>query len=177
MKNTKSFEILDSLPTYGPMHMSVTENNESYFSVGFPIRFYKTGKTNWVANFEPGWTKLYGVYEFENKSEIIIIAGGKFYLMNPENEKPIEAFGGGFEALLKTEDGKIILQDQTDLTIIESNGECWHTRRISWDGIKDLNIKENSVFGLSYDPTNKNKEWVEFIVDLESRDVKGGSFY
>ena len=78
---------------------------------------------------------------------------------------------------MKTEGGKIILQDQTDLTIIESNGEYWHPRRISWDGIKDLNIKGNSVFGLSYDPTNKNKEWVEFIVDLESRDVKGGSFY
>ena len=95
MNNTKSFEILESLPTYGPMHISVTENNEPYFSVGFPIRFYKTDKTNWVANFEPGWTKLYGVYEFENKPEIIIIASGKFYLMNPENEKPIEAFGGG----------------------------------------------------------------------------------
>jgi hypothetical protein len=96
--------------------------------------------------------------------------------MNPEDEKPKSTFGVGYETVIKTLDGKLILQDLTDLTIIEPNGERWSTERISWDGIKNLKLEGNLVSGLSFDPLNNKKEWVEFVVDLEKRNVKGGSY-
>jgi len=68
------------------------------------------------------------------------------------------------------------LQDSTDLTIIEANGEIWHTERISWDGIKELNIEGELINGLSLNPMSNKDEWIEFVVDLEKRNVKGGSF-
>jgi hypothetical protein len=52
----------------------------------------------------------------------------------------------------------------------------WVSERISWDGIKDLKVDGSVVSGMAYDPTNKNKEWVEFSVDLQSRAIKGGSY-
>ena len=176
MTNYKNYEKLESLPTYGPIHISVTENNENYFSAGFPIRFFKNDKTNWVANFKPGWTELNEIFEIVNQSNLIVIAGGMFYLMNPENEKPIKAFGGGFERYLKSKNGKIILQDQTDLTVIEPNGEHWSSERISWDGIKNLKLNGNLISGLSYDPMNEENEWVEFELNIENRKVEGGSY-
>ena len=176
MTNHKNYEKLESLPTYGPIHISVTENNENYFSAGFPIRFFKNDKTNWVANFKPGWTELNEIFEIGNQSNLIVIAGGMFYLMNPENEKPIKAFGGGFETYLKSKNGKIILQDQTDLTVIEPNGEHWSSERISWDGIKNLKLNGNLISGLSYDPMNEENEWVEFEMNIETRKVEGGSY-
>ena len=176
MTNYKNYEKLESLPTYGPIHISVTENNENYFSAGFPIRFFKNDKTNWVANFKPGWTELNEIFEIVNQSNLIVIAGGMFYLMNPENEKPIKAFGGGFERYLKSKNGKIILQDQTDLTVIEPNGEHWSSERISWDGIKNLKLIGNLISGLSYDPMNEENEWVEFELNIENRKVEGGSY-
>lgn len=176
MDKEKSYEILESLPTYGPMHISITENNEGYFSAGFPVKFFKKDKSSWVANFKPGWTNLNEIYELENTDNLFVIAGGTLYIMNPENEKPIKVVGVGFEKIFKTNNGKLILQDQTDLTIIEQNGEYWRTERISWDGISELNVNGNIVSGLSYDPMNENDEWVKFTVDIENRKLEGGSY-
>jgi hypothetical protein len=158
------------------MYMPVSESDEPYYSEGFPVRFYKSDGIDWVANFKPGWTGLNAVYEFSGQQYILVIAGGTCYLMNPDEEKPKSTFGVGYETVIKTLDGRLILQDLTDLTIIEPNGEYWNTERISWDGIKDLKLEGNLISGLSFDPMNDKEEWVEFVVDLEKRNVKGGSY-
>ena len=158
------------------MYISVADNDESFYSEGFAVRFFKSDGTDWVANFKPGWTGLNAVYEFTDQQYILVIAGGTCYLMNPDEDKPKSTFGVGYETVIKNLDGRLILQDLTDLTVIEPNGEHWHTERISWDGIKDLKLERNLVSGLSFDPMNDKDEWVEFVVDLEKRNVKGGSF-
>jgi hypothetical protein len=172
----KRYEILESLPSYGPMYIPVTENGEPYYSEGFVVKFYKTDGTMWVANFKPGWTGFNAVYEFGIEDNILIIAGGTCYLMNPEEQKPQSTFGVGYESAIKTLDGRLILQDLTDLTVFEVNGEHWRTERISWDGIKDLKLEGTLVSGLSFDPMNEKDQWIEFIVGLEKRNVKGGSY-
>lgn len=176
MEKQKSYKILESLPSNGPIYISVTENNENYVSEGFPVRFFRDNGSNWVANFKPGWTNFNQVYEIENQTNLIVIAGGTLYLMNPENEKPLDVFGVGFERAFKSDRNQIILQNQTDLTIIEKNGEYWTTERISYDGIKELKIKEKIVSGLTYFPTSDDDLWLEFTLNLENRKVSGGSF-
>ena len=175
MNTEIKYEILESLPTNGPMYISVTENNENYFSAGFPVRFYKNDKTNWVANFKPGWTNFSSIYEIQNQN-LLIIAGGTLYIMNPENEKPIKVIGVGFEKGIMTKNREIVLQDQTDLTIIEQNGEYWTTERISWDGIKELEINGNQINGLSYNPMHDKNEWIKFTLDIETKKLVGGSY-
>ena len=176
MDKPKAYEILKGLPVYGSMHISITENNESYFSEGFVVRFFKNDNSNWVANFKPGWTGYNEIIEIENHSNLIVIAGGTFYLMNPENEKPFEVFGVGFERSIKNNSGDIILQDNTNLTIIGKDGKYWTTERISYDGIKELKINGKIVTGLSYTPTSGKELWEEFKLDIETREIKGGSF-
>jgi hypothetical protein len=176
MSHTTRYEILESLPAYGPMYIPVSENNKAYYSEGFVVRFYTSENTNWVGNFEPGWTGLNAVYEFEHDLYVLIIAGGTCYLMNPDHHKPVLIFGAGYETVIKSLDGRLILQESTHLTIFEVNGEHWHTERISWDGIADMKLEGNLVSGLSFDPMNEFEEWVEFVVDLEKRNVKDGSY-
>jgi hypothetical protein len=55
-------------------------------------------------------------------------------------------------------------------------GEIWKSDRISWDGIKDLKLVDNKIIGQTYDPTNDKRPWSEFELDLETKDIKGGSF-
>lgn len=176
MSKELKYEILKSLPAYGPMYIPITESGESYSSEGFVVRFFKSDGTNWVANFKEGWTELNAVYEFDHQNNLLVIAGGTCYIMNPENHKPIRSFGAGYQTVIKAPKNRIILQDSTDLTIVEANGEIWHTERISWDGIKDLNIRGQLINGLSFNPMSDKDEWIEFIVDLEKRNVKGGSY-
>lgn len=176
MTTEKRYEILNSLPTYGPMYVPVKDNGEAFYSEGFPVRFYKTDGTEWVANFKPGWTDLKVIYELKNTSKLLVIACGTCYLMNPEETKPISVFGVGYSTVLKCQNGRLILQDQTDLTIIETDGNHWDTERISWDGLKDLKIENNIITGLSFDPVNDADEWVGFSYDIDTKILTGGSY-
>ena len=177
MTTEKRYEILNSLPTYGPMYVPVTDNGQPFYSEGFPVRFYKTDGTEWVANFQPGWTDLKEVIEFENSKNLLVIACGTCYLMNPDDTKPIEVFGVGYSDIFKASKDRLVFQDQTDLTIIEPEGTHWHTERISWDGLAEIKVENNLVSGLSYDPMHDADEWVQFTYDLDTRTLTGGSYH
>ena len=60
MQVQRRYEILDGLPTYGPMYVPVSEDGEPFYSEGFVVRFYKSDGSEWVANFKPGWPFLAG---------------------------------------------------------------------------------------------------------------------
>jgi len=141
----KRYEILNSLPTYGPMYVPVTDSGEAFYSEGFPVRFYKTDGTEWVANFQPGWTDLKEIIEFEKTQNLLVVACGTCYLMNPDDTKPIEVFGVGYSGIFKANKDRLVLQDQTDLTIIEPDGKHWDTERISWDGLAEIKVENNIV--------------------------------
>lgn len=158
------------------MYIPVSRSGDAFYSEGFPVRFFRSDGTTWVANFELGWTDLRDVYELLGSSNLLVIAGGVCYMMTPEDVRPISVFGVGYSTLLIAEDGRIILQDDTDLSIIETNGDHWHTERISWDGIKDLKLENNLVSGFSYDPMNSLNEWVVFTLDINTKALIGGSY-
>lgn len=177
MTTEKRYEILSSLPTYGQMYVPVTENGEAFYSEGIPVRFYKTDGTEWVANFQSGWTDLKEIIEFEKTSNLLVIACGTCYLMHPDDTKPIKVFGGGYSEIFKASKDRLVFQDQTDLTIIEPDGTYWDTERISWDGLAEIKVENNLVSGLAYNPMHDADEWVEFKYDLDTKILTGGSYY
>lgn len=165
----KRYEILSSLPAYGPMYIPVSENGEPYYSEVFPVRFYKSDGTNWVANFKPGWTELGEIFELKDSSNLLVIAHGECYIMSPEATRPISAFGGAYGTAFTTQDGKIILRDDTGLTVIETTGKYWHSDRISWDGLKVVAVQGNLVTGLAFDPMHDSDEWVKFSYNINTK--------
>jgi hypothetical protein len=171
----KRYEILKTLPAYGPMYILVTYDKLSFTSEGFVVRFFKSDKSSWTANFKPGCSELNKVFEIKDQQNIIVIAGGACYIMNPDEYKPLTVLGNDYVKANKSSDNKLVLQGSTTLTIIEPDGEFWNTEPISFDGFKDLQIVGNIVSGLSYNLLNKNEEWTKFIVDLEKHTVEGGS--
>lgn len=177
MTSEKRYEILDGLPPYGPMYIPISENEEQFYSEGVVVRFYKVDGTNWVANFKTGWTDLKEVIKLNSTKNLLVIACGTCYIMNPEETKPIKVFGVGFSNLIQTESNEIILQDQTDLTIVEPNGEYWNTEQISWNGLKEVIYKNRTVSGLSFIPRYDKDEWVEFSYNLDTKTLTGGSFH
>jgi len=158
------------------MCVYITENGKPFHSEGFVVRFYKTNGTEWVANFEPGWTDFKEIIEFEKTQNLLVVACGTCYLMNPDDTKPIEVFGIGYSGVFKASKGRLVLQDQTNLTIIEPDWKHWHTERISWDGLKEIKVENNFVTGFSYDPMCDADEWVDFTFDLDTKTLTGGSY-
>ena len=173
-KMKKKYEILDGLPGYGPMYIPITETGEAFFSEGFVVKFSKDTGEEWIANFRPGMTNFNVIYEIDNSS-VLVIAGGSVYIINPNQEKPIKCFGGGEDFCQKIEDGRFVLADGISLTIIEKNLEHWHTEKISWDGIRNIKIENNTVYGESYTPINTEKEWITFEYNINKKELVGGS--
>lgn len=174
---TKRYDILNSLPPYGPMHVSITSSGAPFYSEGFVVRFYKTDGTEWVANFQPGYTDLKEVIEFEGIQNLFVIACGTCYVMNPNDTKPFEVFGDNFSDIFEANKGRIVLPDQTGLTILEPDGKYWDTERISWDGLVEIKVENNLISGLAYNPMHEEDEWVEFKYNLDTKTLTGGSYY
>lgn len=176
VKSKKQFEILPSLPTYGPMYIPVSETGKPFYSEGFPVRFYRRDGTEWVANFEPGWTDLKQVIQLDNTDLLLVIACGTCYLMDPDDTKPVAVFGVGYSHILQANASRYVLHDETHLTVIAADGTHWRTERISWDGLADVRIEKNVVSGLAFSPTSTSDEWVAFSYDLDTGSLVGGGF-
>ncbi len=158
------------------MHISISNSETPFYSEGFIVRFFKTDGTQWVANFQPGWTKLKAVIALADTPNLLVIALGTCYLMDPDQTTPLSVFGVGYSNFFSTSDGRFVLQDQTDLTIVEPDGSHWRTARISLDGLKEVSIEKNIVTGLAFNPTHEDDEWVYFHYDIDSKKLLGGSY-
>jgi len=177
MNQIKRYEILDYLPAYGDMYISISDNNESFYSEGFVVRFYKSNGKSWIANFKLGGTHLKAVFDFPEHNKIIVIAGGLGYIMNPESEKPVSFFGYAIDDILQTENKSLVCADGISFLIIDNTtGEIWRSERISWDGFRNLKYNNNIISGQSYDPTNSNQSWSDFTFNILTKEVIGGSY-
>src|SRR5436190_13065877 len=134
MQQQKRYDILDGLPSYGPMYVPVSESGEQFSFEGFVVRFYKSDGSEWVANFRPGWTDCNLVVDYPDSNRIIVVAKGQGYIMTPDKEIPIDTFGVDIKDAIKTEDNKIILVDDIYVRLIDDRGTLWQSERISWDG-------------------------------------------
>ncbi|MCK8495861.1 hypothetical protein M0L20_28605 [Spirosoma sp. RP8] len=177
LTNQKRYELLEALPVYGPMYIPVTRNksgSQDFYSQGFVVRFFKSDGSTWVANFKPGMTPYNAVFDFPDTDIIIVIAGGSGYTMNRDHITPIDTFGYGIRMAVRADSQQVAAADYTDIKVINAKGQVWVSRQISWDGIQDLRVEGEIVSGKNYDPMGE--EWVDFTLNLTTRQVKGGSY-
>jgi len=177
MNEKMQYEKLDGLPPYGPMYISVTENDEPYFSEGYVVRFFKSDGSSWVANFRPGWTNYYNIFDYPELKTVVVFAGGQGYIMSPDKEIPNYIFGLTITDVLQMSNGSLVCSDGIGITLLDkSNGQIWRSERISWDGIIDLEINNDILSGKAYDPTNSNQEWSDFSLNLLTKEITGGTW-
>jgi hypothetical protein len=177
MTTEKRYEILKGLPPYGPMYIPISDDEEPFYSEGYIVKFKKSDGEEWVANFRQGWTNYNNIFDLPELNLIVVFAGGQGYIMNPEEQKPKMTFGLTIKDVIQKEDRGLICSDGIHILLLDNKtGEIWKSDRISWDGIKDLKLVDNKISGQTYDPTNSNQHWSDFELDLETKEIKGGSF-
>lgn len=174
---TERYEILKGLPPYGPMYIPIAPDEEQLYSEGYVVKFRKSDGEEWVANFRPGWSDYYNIFDFPEHNTVVVFAGGQGYIINPDEQKPKKSFGLTVKDVIQKEDGSLVCSDDTHILVVDNKtGEIWNSARISWDGIKDLKLVHNKLSGQTYDPTNSNQPWSDFELDLETKEINGGSF-
>jgi hypothetical protein len=128
-----------------------------------------------VGNFKPGWTGFSLVVDYAGTNRIVVIAKGQGYIMTPDQQEPIDTFGVDIKDAIKTADNKVVLVDYIYVRLLEDKGTIWQSERISRDGIKDVKLQDNILTGLSYDSMDIINEWIPFSIDLDTKEITGGS--
>ena len=158
------------------MYVPVGPGYENPYSEGFVVRFFRSDGTSWVGNFANGWTNFSFIEGFQETDLVIVLAKGQGYIMSSESSIPIQIFGVDINWMQSIDKELVAFTNGLCVGTINKNGQIWTSERISWDGIKDVSCKGYLLEGLSYDPTRSIDDWIPFTVDLETKQITGGSF-
>jgi len=168
------YEILPGLPPYGPEALPFSATGMGAHSEGFVVRFLPNTDRSWVGSFQPGMTDICDVFVHPDGIRLIVIAGGEAYVIDPTDSTKWTQFGGliNFVEAVPELDA-ILFGNGLWFELLGADSSIWQTRRISWDGMRDLTIQGLKLTGRSwcYDDT-----WSDFTVDLVEGTVVGGSY-
>ena len=167
-----SFEILSGLPPYGPMAKPFPASGYGAYSEAFVVRFESEAIGAWVGNFQSGLTSFSGAYTHPDGKRVVVVSGGAIYIVEPDTQTAEES--GGMVASIRQiiELNALLFEEGIYLSLISPKIN-WQTKRLSWDGIRNLSISGNLVLGEGwcYDET-----WHTFSVSLVDGSHTGGAY-
>jgi hypothetical protein len=101
--------------------------------------------------------------------------GGQGYIVDPELCEVTEMFGGAlFDVFRHPARGWLVFNDQEiRFLALGPDGWVWKSRRVSWDGFRDLRVEGESVRGKAW---ALGESWEPFEVDLDTGELVGGSY-
>ncbi len=159
------FEVLPGLPPVGPAAVSFTENGPREWREGLVIRFFPLTIDPWVGNFLGGSTKFNLVVFHPNERDVIVVAKGEAFIVDPESRTVRDRFGYDIEAVIPLPtQGSLVFQGRTDFRAVRADNSSWRSSRISWDGFRDIQIHGSELKGEAWTPIGD--EWVLFYLDL-----------
>lgn len=72
------------------------------------------------------------------------------------------------------EEGALIVGNGLWFERVEKGEIVWKSRRISWDGMMNVTVAAATLVGEAYDPMTD--AWTPFEVDVETGELRGGSY-
>jgi hypothetical protein len=168
--------ILPGLPGVGNFPRQFSATGQGKHREGLVVEFCADESRCWVGNFQPGLTKFSAVFADGKGLEANVLAGGQGYRVNTVTGELLEEFGGDIESALEVPStGCLLLCSPTDFELRQrGGGVVWRSRRISWDGFRDLSLHGGELRGEAwmFDDT-----WHPFTISLATGAVEGGSYY
>jgi len=159
------FEVLPGLPPYGPMAISFTENGAREHREGLVVRFHPRESEPWVGNFIGGLTPYNIVLEHPNKTHIIVVARGEACIVDPERRAVLDRVSFDVNQVIPVPSLRsVIFQGSTDFVAIRADNSGWISPRISWDGFRNVDIREAELFGEAF--SSISEAWAPFKLDL-----------
>ncbi|MBE0573057.1 MAG: hypothetical protein IH618_16055 [Ignavibacteriaceae bacterium] len=169
----KGIKQLKGLPPYGPMAISFPKEWGKKGQEGMVVEF-QTDKETWVGNFRQGLGKVDLVQFHPNKSNAIVIAAGDLWLVDADQHTAENILSWINQAIeVNNPEGWIFSLQDLAFARFGLKGIIWRTKRLSWDGFKDVCIENNNLVGYAWDLS----QWCFFEVDLATGNSMGGVYY
>lgn len=170
----EKFKILTGLPGYGELPEQFSTDGMGTYREGFVVEFLPSkNHASWVGNFQRGANSFDKVLEHPDGSFIIVVAGGECYIVDVENRKLKDNFGVMFETVICVPEKNIIIFGTcVDFEAIGVSGRIWRSRRISWDGIRNLKFECDTLTGEAW---SFEDIWIPFSLDINTGEHTGGA--
>lgn len=174
MSNLQIFKVLGGLPGDGSPPIQFSSSGQGTHREGYVVQFCPENGGEWTGNFQPGLTGLYRVIFHPNGQYLIVIAGGEAYVIDPVSRELIVTFGGFFESVVAVSSlNSLLFSNGLWFELYGANGLEWKTRRLSWDGIRNIELLDSAVVGEGW---CFDESWHRFSVDLSTGACTGGAY-
>ena len=151
------------------MYISIPPNGYTEFSEGVAVEFTKHDGTKWVGNLATGQSNLKFAAHLKNGNDVLIIASGICYIIDPDNLLSFIEFGFNFHSVSEHKNS-FILVGKHAISIVENRNSIIHFPDLSYDGIEVEKLENDKLycvsrlFNSSYD-----FEESKFVLDLNNK--------
>ena len=170
-----TFQRLPGLPAYGAPAVPFPTEWGRVGREGVVVEFSDAHGGTWVGNFAPGLGGATVVVAHPDGARVLVLAAGATWAVEPDARTAADL---GLEA-----DGVWAIAGSSDLVLsrqglalarLGAAGIRWHTRRLAWDGFRDVRMAGPLLQGDAWDAVNDR--WRAFSVDLATGRATGGAY-
>jgi hypothetical protein len=157
------------------MAISFTKNGAREHREGLVVRFYPKESDPWVGNFLGGMTICTVVMDHPNEADVIVVARGEVCVVDPENPAVHDRVAWDVEEVIPLPSlGSVIFRGLTGFTALKADNSGWRSPQISWDGLRNIEVRETELLGEAYTPIED--AWVPFKLDLLTGNCTDGIY-
>jgi hypothetical protein len=168
------FHVLPGLPTTGSLPEQFSATGQGKHREGFVVEFTPTSGTSWIGNFQPGLSKYSEVFTDPDGSSVIVVAGGTAYVVDIEGRRLLRTFGAQIETVIADDARRqLLFGNGLWFEALCSEGIRWSSRRVSWEGMRNVKLAGSTIVGEALD---LDDTWREFSIDLATGVAVGGSY-
>lgn len=141
---------------------------------GLWLKVRDKSSKSWIGVFKFGYSSppaFSRVISTPDPQRICVISNGSAYMVKTDQPELWESIPvlPVLDVRPIKEHGLLIFSDYTRLAAYDSSGFSWQSPRVCWDDLKILNVTENTIEGVGYDPTNcHGSHQLNFAVDLRT---------
>lgn len=167
--------IIAGLPATGPLPEQFSHHGSGTHREGLVVRFKTPTDQVWIGNFQPGLSQFSNVFTQFGLDRCYVVAGGQGYIVDAKTRRCLGLLGGDIVWAFSLTDGSaLIFCSGTDFEAWTRSGMLWRSKRISWDGCRNLMPNGETLQGESWSPVGDN--WEPFEIDLITGEHSGGSY-
>jgi hypothetical protein len=169
------FEKLPGLPGTGSLPEQFSPTRSGTHRECFVVKFFPDRGKPWVGNFQHGHLSFDGAYQHPNNQHVLVVSHGEGYVIDPQTKELVELAGGGIKSVHVLDDPRLLLLiSDIAFEVLGPTGRLWHTRRLSWDGFRNLKIADPEITGEGWNALDQL--WQPFKVDIRTGRSEGGAY-
>lgn len=140
---------------------------------GIWLKIRAANGKSWVGVFAFGYSEppaISRIVSTADPDRVCVISRGAAYVVSADNPGSWEEIPAIPVLDVRSIPARqlLLFADFTRLAAYGNNGLVWRSPQVCWDELKIVNITQDIIDGVGYDPTNKLRELRRFVVDIET---------